>query len=102
MHFKAENLTIPKHPQLLFLAQNLGVLRPSKTWSHFFWDTLYSLNFKMTFYFIFVQRISLHRWIRLNILLRVFQVSNHSCLFKDAFLFRDIEFYSIQTVYLDN
>ena len=44
MHFKAENLTIPKHPRLLFLAQNLGVLRPSKTWGHFFWDTLYLCN----------------------------------------------------------
>ena len=41
MHFKAENLTIPKHPRLLFLAQNLGVLWPSKSWGHFFWDTLY-------------------------------------------------------------
>ena len=30
MHFKAESLRIPKHPRLLFLAQNLGVLRPSK------------------------------------------------------------------------
>ena len=41
MHFKAENLTIPKHPWLSFLAQNIGVLRPSKSWGHFFWDTLY-------------------------------------------------------------
>ena len=50
MHFKAENLTIPKHPRLLFLAQNLGVLRPSKSWGHFFWDTLYyQLNFWWTF-----------------------------------------------------
>ena len=32
---------MPKHPQLLFLAQNLGVLRPSISWGHFFWDTLY-------------------------------------------------------------
>ena len=39
MHFKAENLTIPKHPRLLFLAQNLGVLWPSKTWEHFFGTT---------------------------------------------------------------
>ena len=31
MHFKAENLRIPKHPRLLFPAQNLGVLGPSKT-----------------------------------------------------------------------
>ena len=31
MHFKAKNLRIPKHPRLLFLAQNLGVLQPSKT-----------------------------------------------------------------------
>ena len=46
MHFKAENLTIPKHPRLLFLAQNLGVLWPSKSWGHFFWDTLYVKNFK--------------------------------------------------------
>ena len=30
MHFKAENLRIPKHPQLLFLVQNLRVLQPSK------------------------------------------------------------------------
>ena len=41
MHFKAENLTIPKHPQLLFLAQYLGVPRPSKTMYNFLWDTLY-------------------------------------------------------------
>ena len=44
MHFKAENLRIPKHPRLLFLAQNLRVLRPSKTICNFFWDTLYEKN----------------------------------------------------------
>ena len=48
MHFKAENLTIPKHPQLLFLAQNLGVLRPSKTMCNFFWDTLYNIDYWLT------------------------------------------------------
>ena len=41
MHFKAENLRIPKHSRLLFLAQNLGVLQPFKTRCHFLWDTLY-------------------------------------------------------------
>ena len=41
MHIKAENLRIPKHPRLLFLAQNLWVLWPSKTKQNFFWDTLY-------------------------------------------------------------
>ena len=41
MHFKAKNLRIPKHPRLLFLAQNLGVLQPSKTRYNFLWDTLY-------------------------------------------------------------
>ena len=41
MHFKAENLQIPKHLRLLFLAQNLGVLQPSKTRCNFLWDTLY-------------------------------------------------------------
>ena len=35
MHFKAENLQIPKHPWLLFLAQNLKVLRPPKQRSIF-------------------------------------------------------------------
>ena len=44
MHFKAENLRIPKHPRLLVLAQNLWVLRPSKTKQNFFWDTLYKEN----------------------------------------------------------
>ena len=44
MHFKAENLRIPKHPRLLFLAQHLGVLRPSKTRCHFLWDTLYIVH----------------------------------------------------------
>ena len=43
MHFKAKNLRIPKHPRLLFLAQNLGVLQPSKTRYHFLWDTLYKI-----------------------------------------------------------
>ena len=36
--------TILKHPRLLFLAQNLGVLRPSKTMGNFLRDTLYNLN----------------------------------------------------------
>ena len=44
MHFKAENLRIPKHPRLLFLAQNLWMLRPPKTRYNFLWDTLYFLT----------------------------------------------------------
>ena len=35
MHFKAKNLTIPKHPRLLILAQNLKVLWPPKQRSIF-------------------------------------------------------------------
>ena len=35
MHFKAENLQIPKHPWLLFLTQNLKVLQPPKQRSIF-------------------------------------------------------------------
>jgi len=42
--WKAENLRIPKHPRLLFLAQNLGVLQPSKKRCNFFWDTLYKIQ----------------------------------------------------------
>ena len=42
---KKRLLVFQKHPQLLFLAQNLGVLRPSKTKVNFLWDTLYDTYF---------------------------------------------------------
>ena len=43
MHFKAHLKLIRKQLQLLFLAQNLWVLRPPKTKQISFWDTLYNI-----------------------------------------------------------
>ena len=49
--------TIPKHPPLLSVAQNLGVLRPLQTKVNFFWDTLYI--YKQEHYFALFNEMSI-------------------------------------------